>query len=177
MRYLLNAGDDLVPLAQEVEHAKEYLNIQRIRYGDDILQADFQIDARAADVLVPPLSIQTFVENTVKYAVSFDSKTLIKVTAAQTMSTEGEFLQLVISDNGPGYPPAILQAVADEHQIDLSEHHIGINNVIARLDLLYNHTYHLKLENLKNGGACTTLELPIQRAVKGENRDESAAGR
>ncbi len=174
MRYLLNAGAELVPLSQEISHVNDYLNIQRIRYGNDVIQVVLDIAPQTKCYLVPPLMLQTFVENSVKYAVSFDRQTKIEITAKTIRNQYGDVLAIHIQDNGPGFPKDILDALTKSHLIALNEHHIGINNVINRLDLLFNQSYQLTIGNRPEGGAYIDLTLPVQQAVKkGELTDES----
>ncbi|WP_179393982.1 sensor histidine kinase [Lacticaseibacillus absianus] len=174
MRYLLHAGAELVPLHQEVAHVNEYLKIQRIRYGDDMLQADIQVAPNVAQCLVPPLMLQTFVENSVKYAVSFDHQTQIKIDAREIRAHNSDVLAIHIQDNGPGFPEEILAALRNDHLIALNEHHIGINNVINRLDLLFNKSYRLDLGNRHSGGAYIDLTLPVQRATERKGSDDES---
>ncbi|WP_225046859.1 sensor histidine kinase [Lacticaseibacillus kribbianus] len=173
MRYLLHAGAELVPLKQEVAHVNDYLKIQGIRYGKDVLQSTLTIAPAVAECLVPPLMLQTFVENAVKYAVSFDHPTLIAIDAREVVGRDSDVLAIHIQDNGDGFPQEILDALKNQHLIALSEQHIGINNVINRLDLLYNKSYRLDIGNRQNGGAYIDLTLPVQRVVKkGDLQDD-----
>jgi len=65
MRYSLRSSSDtngLVTIRDEIEHARQYLLIQKTRYRDR-LQLNFEIDEMALDMGVPPLSIQPIIEN------------------------------------------------------------------------------------------------------------------
>ena len=64
------ANQDFSELKDEVQHIKDYLEIQRIRYGNNIhFSLDYNSDLQ--NTLVPSLLLQTFIENTIKHGFSF----------------------------------------------------------------------------------------------------------
>ena len=63
------AATPMVPLEHELKIVTDYLGIERVRFGDR-LRYDIEVDGGLEDVAVPRLSLQTLVENSVKYAVS-----------------------------------------------------------------------------------------------------------
>jgi sensor histidine kinase YesM len=76
-RYVLDAqGREVVPLADELEFAKAYLFLQRIRYGE-ALQADLPDPSSVpAHLLVPPLSLQLLLENALKHNIALQQQPL-----------------------------------------------------------------------------------------------------
>ena len=64
----LQAGGDAVPLAQELELARLYLDIERARFGER-LRVHWQLDPAAEAALLPPLLLQPLVENAVRHGV------------------------------------------------------------------------------------------------------------
>jgi len=80
----------------------DYLGIERVRFGDR-LRYDIEVDGGLEGVAVPRLSLQTLVENSVKYAVSPSrSGAMIQVRARR----EHDRLRLEVEDNGPGFESA-----------------------------------------------------------------------
>jgi len=69
MRSSLNAGQKLIPLAEEIELCEKYLQIEHLRMGDR-LQWDFVVSEEASLVHIPSLSLQPIVENAVLHGVS-----------------------------------------------------------------------------------------------------------
>ena len=70
LRYHLESGErSLVPLADEITTAEQYLALELIRF-EDRLTVERAFDPRALSLLIPPLALQTLVENAVKYGVS-----------------------------------------------------------------------------------------------------------
>jgi LytS/YehU family sensor histidine kinase len=93
------AGSPLVPLRQELRHVRDYLDIERVRFGHR-LRFSVVCPAEFEEVLVPRFAVQTVVENSVKYAVSprRDGGT-IQVTASGSSSD----VSLAVEDDGPGF--------------------------------------------------------------------------
>jgi two-component system, LytTR family, sensor histidine kinase AlgZ len=100
MRSSLATGSPaLVPLDDELRVVRDYLDIERVRFGER-LRYDIQVTNGAAAALVPRLSLQTLVENSVKYAVSPRREGAnIVVTASER---DGD-LCMRVEDDGPGF--------------------------------------------------------------------------
>jgi LytS/YehU family sensor histidine kinase len=106
------AGSPLVPLRQELRNVRDYLEIERVRFGDR-LRFSVAAPPELNEVAVPRFAVQTLVENSVKYAVSprRDGGT-IQVMACGT-STE---LSVTVEDDGPGFD---VSQVPAEHGLAL----------------------------------------------------------
>ena len=68
-RYFLQSERTFVPLAQEMQIVRAYLEVEQLRLGDR-LKVEFQVDRAALDVPVPVLSVQPLVENAIKHGVA-----------------------------------------------------------------------------------------------------------
>jgi two-component system sensor histidine kinase AlgZ len=93
------AATPLVPLGHELKVMTDYLEIERVRFGDRLCY-DLQVDPGLEDLGVPPLALQTLVENSVKYAVT-PSRT--GATISVRARRENETLRLEVEDDGPGF--------------------------------------------------------------------------
>jgi sensor histidine kinase YesM len=107
MRSSLDAGSTpLVPLHEEIDLVRNYLAIEGVRFGDR-LRYTIEADEAAANTPIPRLSLQTLVENSVKYAVSTqrDGASLaISAVATETVT------RVVVEDDGPGFDPRTVSA-------------------------------------------------------------------
>jgi two-component system sensor histidine kinase AlgZ len=99
LRSSLDQQSALVPLDEELRIVRNYLDIERVRFGTR-LRFDIQMDTAAQSARVPRLAVQTIVENSVKYAVSPRREgASIAVRAA---ATNGRVL-IQVEDDGPGF--------------------------------------------------------------------------
>lgn len=119
-RTLESDGAAEVPLADEIEFARRYLEIEQIRFGDR-LRVTWSVEAETLGIRVPALILQPLVENAVKHAVSpREEGGCIRLEAARERKT----LLLTIRDDGPGLD---LQAGLG----------IGLENTRRRMEQLY----------------------------------------
>ncbi len=91
----------LIPLAREMKLVEDYLEIQRARFGDR-LRYRLDVPASLAGAGVPPFSIQTLVENSVKFAVE---PRLEGGEVRVLAQLQGGRLEVAVSDDGPGFQP------------------------------------------------------------------------
>ena len=68
-RYFLQSDRTFVPLAQEMQIVRAYLEVEQLRLGDR-LRVEFQVDEAALDLPVPVLSVQPLVENAIKHGIA-----------------------------------------------------------------------------------------------------------
>ncbi|MGA3343977.1 MAG: histidine kinase [Terracidiphilus sp.] len=122
LRFSLNANQSgLVPLSQELKIVRDYLEIEKTRFGPR-LKYEVKAPTALSDAKVPPLSLQSLVENAVKHVVSKRQQgATIQIVAAG----DGGRILLEVIDDGPGFA---LEAITPEH---------GLGNLIARLELLF----------------------------------------
>ena len=158
-RYMLRSKVTFVPLEDELKHVRNYLRIQELRFQD---QLSYEIECPEAcrQIEVPPLIIHTFVENSIKYAVTMEEPTHVSIGIHVTQEPEPR-MNIRIADNGPGFPDDVLQALSNGEQLqDEEEEHVGIWNVQRRLELLYEGKARIGFSNLAQG-ACVELSLPL----------------
>jgi len=135
LRFSLDASQSgLVPLSRELKIVTDYLEIERARFGDR-LRYQLAVDSAAGDAKVPPLSVQTLVENSVKYAIApRRSGGDIRITGAR----ENGMLRVEISDDGPSFD---LESAPAGH---------GLDNLKGRLATLFGEQAALTVERREN---------------------------
>ena len=151
LRYTLaNEPTARVPLAQEVETLKLYLEIERMRF-EDRLRPSFDIDPRVTRARLPSLLLQPLVENAIKYAVTPQEEGAeIRVSAQQV----GNRVQITVSDTGPG-----LQEGAVTRQ---SSTGVGLANIRDRLAQAFGEEQRFEIKANEGGGFCVEIEIPLQ---------------
>ena len=169
LRHLFMANQDFSELKDEVQHIKDYLEIQRIRYGNSI---NFSLDynSNLQNTLVPSLLLQTFIENTIKHGFSFQDLFIILLSIKKVKTENSDYIQICIEDNGPGFSEEILSKLNQKQSLITEDgHHIGITNTIERLNLLYPNDYSIAFENNEEGGAKILLLIPYKIIDGGYN--------
>ncbi len=134
LRYTME-GNSLDCLYKEIEYVKNYLRIQELRFSDSI-KSHFDVEEATLEVMVPPLVVQTFIENTVKYQVMVGELTEInvRVRSCKENSMDGinnmDRINIEIWDTGDGFPENILECLNSPKSIfDERGEHFGIYNV------------------------------------------------
>lgn len=170
LRYLLRAEQETVPLSRELAFVENYIGLQKHVTGRPVT-SEITVDPEVEDWQVPILSVQTFVENSIKYARLGDASCPleIQITASYLKTEEGDYLDLVVQDNGQGYSDAILEEINGDSAS--GTFCVGINNIKRRCGFLYGDKAEYLFEN--NEGAVSELILP-----RGEKQhDECLSGR
>ena len=115
------SGRPLIPLREELAMVESYLEIEKVRFGDK-LRGSIQAPTELLDTAVPPMSVQSLVENAVKHGITPQcngGECLLAVSA------EGDSLRIEVRDSGPGFD---LAAIPAGH---------GLGNLVERLDALF----------------------------------------
>ena len=162
-RFLLNTSIRMVPLEYEVQQLENYLALQELRYPEQF-SVHIDIPHELDSCQIPILTLQTILENAFKYAIRPDRILKITITAAEMVKEEGgeTFVNLTVSDNGPGFPADYLQHFADADRYLSDGSHIGLNNICSRLQLEYPVGAGMQVHNDEvSGGAVVTLQFPF----------------
>lgn len=133
-----------VPLASEVEIVSDYLALESIRF-ESRLRVRIDIDDAAREVPVPPMLLQTLVENAIKHGVEdLPSGSEISIRA----SLENSTLRIAVENAGAVTEP------------QASSPRIGLVNARERLRILYGERAALQLAPSPNGRVAATVLIP-----------------
>lgn len=143
-----NSGSHEVPLKEELEFLRLYLEIEQVRLGDR-LEIELDIDKETLDALVPNLILQPLVENSIRHGLAPRKEGgKIKISSFRS----GEKLAIQVYDNGIGFK--------EDHE-SVIEKKLGLANAKERLKQLYGAEHKFDLRNVKTGGALVSLEIPL----------------
>ncbi|MCM1236897.1 MAG: histidine kinase [Ruminococcus flavefaciens] len=157
-RYMFRSPKSLVTVQQEMEHVENYIKIQRLRFPDR-MEFVTDISSEAEEAMIPPFIIQTFVENSIKYAVNFEQHNLFSVKGTVIEDHEELYLLIEIRDNGRGYQEEVLELLKKENWEEDSGKNVGIRNVRQRLKLVFGDRAKMILKNEE--GAVSMLFIPL----------------
>ena len=166
-RYLLSLKGDYVKLSDELSCIDQYVKVQKIRYqGNFEINIDCQVNAN--EEMIPPLLLQTFIENSIRHNIMLVPELSINVNISSEQDDNGQdLLAIVIGDNGVGFDGNILERLNSGESIEEEGRHIGINNVIHRMQVLFGDQAKIEIRN-KDKGAEITIRVPVHRE---ENED------
>ncbi|WP_261302063.1 sensor histidine kinase [Paenibacillus andongensis] len=164
-RYMFRSNLSFVKLKEELEHTRNYYRIQELRFPGS-LTCEIHAPEFLIDTYVPPLVIQTFVENTVKHAVTLDEPIHISINV-DVIELEGiPCITIVIQDTGKGYSEEVLSILQrGESLVTEQGEHVGIWNVQRRLRLLYTRSVRISFSNGSPRGAVIEITLPIHSKI------------
>jgi signal transduction histidine kinase len=145
LRYNLHRDlNHTVPLSAELEMAADYLALESARF-EDRLRVRMDVDPAAAQVAVPPMLLQTLVENALKHGIAHLPAGGDLVIRAVL---EGERLVLVVENTGQLIPAAPQTT------------QVGLKNTRERLRILYGGRASLELKNCDAGRVAATVLIP-----------------
>jgi two-component system LytT family sensor kinase len=141
MRYMLyECNDNKVDLGKELQYLQNYIDLQKIRYGNKAF-VDFEVNGLISNQRIVPLLLISFIENAFKHGVANDPATPIHIL----MDVQSDHLSFKMENK--------------KHQFNKdATGGIGLNNVKRRLDLLYPDRYQLKIDD---GTDMYTSELSL----------------
>jgi len=151
-RLALNQGQEQILLRDEIDHVRQYLFIQKQRYGEK-LNYEILEDERLGDYQLPKLVLQPLVENAIYHGIKeIDRPGLIRVTT----EVSGDSACVSIFDNGQGFD---LSGSTDQTLLRLGG--VGLKNVDQRLHLQFGEAYHMEIDSKANSYTKITLYLPL----------------
>ena len=156
LRQSISNEDEVVPIANEVEYARGYLTIQKMRYKDKL---EFQIDVDPSILHIPliKLVLQPIIENAIYHGLKYkESKGLLIVKGF--MKDGNAVLQVI--DDGVGMDEETLAHIYDKHKVNYHSNGVGVYNVQKRLKLYYGDDYGITYESEKGKGTTATITIP-----------------
>ncbi len=161
-RYVLRRGQQLVTVRQELDFVDNFIRIQRIRFPGRFSYV-YQAEEACLNAQIPPLLIENFVENAIKYALEPREAIEIVVSVRKDQNrNERDVLHIAITDTGSGIMPEVLEKLkAREPYIDESgKKHIGIYNCLRRIELFYGEEGEVRFSSEKGKGTQVYMVVP-----------------
>ncbi len=143
MRYVVyDTGSNAISLRDDIKFIKNYIELMRIRYTDDV-KIEFNYPHKLQGrVGVPPLIFIVFVENAFKHGISYNSTSYINIDIDYEEGVVTGRIENSVVANNSNHKPGI-----------------GLENVRKRLDLVYGKSYNLRIEEMDNKYR-VTLKIP-----------------
>ncbi|WP_289301555.1 LytS/YhcK type 5TM receptor domain-containing protein [Sporofaciens musculi] len=146
-RYNLNSEAYMVPFEKEMEHVRDYLELEKARFEEKlIITYDVPKDL---ELEIPTLILQPIVENAVRYGINREGKRIVTICARE----EPKGCKVCICDEGKGMPEEVLKKLKSGESIGNS---VGLSNVHKRMKSIYGEENGLHITSSKEG-TCVKL--------------------
>lgn len=156
-RISLSKGKTVIKIEDEVKHARNYMNIQKIRYKNSF-EVDFQMEEDILDGCIVKLVLQPLLENAIYYGMEFmDGEGEIHVRGYR----KDKDVYLEVEDNGLGMPEEeaaeLLNGKERPHKHGSG---VGLVNVHSRLKLRFGEAYGLVIHSCPDEGMMVQIHIP-----------------
>lgn len=159
LRQSISNEDELVSIGQEIEYARGYLTIQKMRYKDK-LEFWIEVEPSILNIRLIKLVLQPVIENAIYHGLKYkESRGLLLVKGF--MKNGNAVLQVI--DDGVGMDQETLDHIYERHKVDYHSNGVGIYNVQKRLQLYYGNEYGIVYESKPGEGTIATITIPGQQ--------------
>ncbi len=159
LRQSISNEDELVSIGQEIEYARGYLTIQKMRYKDK-LEFRIEVEPSILNIRLIKLVLQPVIENAIYHGLKYkESRGLLLVKGF--MKNGNAVLQVI--DDGVGMDQETLDHIYERHKVDYHSNGVGIYNVQKRLQLYYGNEYGIVYESKPGEGTTATITIPGQQ--------------
>lgn len=173
-RISLSKGKNIISVEDELEHVRNYLTIQKIRYKNKFVY-DIQAEPNALRCATIKLIVQPLVENAIYHGMEFmDGDGEINIHAY----LKGRDLYIDVEDNGLGMPQEKAESLltGDSGKTRGKGSGIGLKNVQERIQLYFGAEYGLSIHSEPDEGTTARIHLPAM-TVEDIDRNGGAAPR
>ncbi|MDF2988216.1 MAG: putative signal transduction protein with a C-terminal ATPase domain [Eubacterium sp.] len=156
-RISLSKGSEKISLGDEITLIKNYLSLQKLRYGD-MINDEYHIDQNTLNIKILKNVLQPLVENCIYHGIRPSGEPGLITTSAHL---EGDHLYISVEDNGMGMEESEINSISDEN-LARNQSSFGLRGTIQRLKIHYGSNDIYKVESEKYAGTKIILKIPIQ---------------
>ena len=170
LRVSLSRGKTIIPVKDELQHSRSYMNIQLVRYKERF-QMEFQMDKEIEDYCIVKLVIQPILENAIYYGVgNMDEDDEGKITVRGEKKEDD--IYIIIEDNGMGMRKEVLENILkDNNKVPKHGSGVGVINVHSRIQLMFGEQYGLEIYSEPDEGTRVVIHIPAIPYTK-ENAEQ-----
>ena len=157
LRYTIK-GSVLVPLSAEMEYVKNYIFLHKMR-NEDLFEFHADIDEAAKNCMIPKISIQTLIENSIIHGRNQND---FRIHITLSVKKQADTIVITEEDDGCGIPEDQLEAIQRSFEIQKTtgQDGIGLANLYNRLQILYEKPTNFTIESQEGAYTRITLVLP-----------------
>ena len=174
LKYTMKRGGDLARLEEEIQSVRDYVFIQKMRYGNRCT-LEIDIPSFIQQRYVVKFILQPIVENAILHGLKDNGKSgIIRIWA----EAEPDSIKLFVEDNGKGIPPITLEKLndQDEAQEEKRVTGIGFGNVHQRIRNIYGPPYGLTVDSSPGHHTTVIYTLPVLEEGNAQSLDDDKHG-
>jgi two-component system sensor histidine kinase YesM len=157
LSYSLTGSQELVPLKHEISYVRSYLEIQKVRYRDKF-NVFWLYDEALIDIPVMKMLFQPILENAIYHGIN--EKETSGMISVRIRHHEGR-LRIVVIDDGRGMEKEKLNGLKEQLLNSRnSVSHIGLPNIIRRLNLIYDQELYYSIKSIYGVGTAVYISFP-----------------
>lgn len=169
LRRSIGTGSDANTLAEEMDHVRSYLTIQKMRYNEK-LTYELNMDPQTAGCLLPKLILQPLVENAIYHGIKVkQSGGAVRVESL----LEEDRLLITVEDDGVGMTQEQIAHIFEKKQSDAASTKIGVCNVYERLQYFFGSEATMRYYSTPGRQTMVMLVLPIVQEKEGGNETQT----
>lgn len=170
LRISLSKGRTIIPISDELQHSRSYMNIQKVRYKERF-QTEFIIDDEIRNFCTVKLIVQPILENAIYYGVgNMDEDDGGKITVRG--EKKGDDIYLSVEDNGMGMSEDVVENIlTDNSKVPKHGSGVGLINVHSRIQLMFGSEYGLEVYSEPDEGTKVVIHIPAIPYTE-QNREE-----
>ena len=139
LRYIFHDNLMMVTLKSELAEVQDYFQIIQMDRANPLL-LNLEVDQSLMDYMVPPLVVQTFLENSNKFNPGNNKFLRFHVQIDRIEMGKKPYIRLRLSDNGIGYNKDVFKKLSETDE-QFEQDHVGISNLRRRMKLIYQDNY------------------------------------
>ncbi|WP_372632694.1 sensor histidine kinase [Cohnella sp.] len=179
LRFSVSNQSKSVAIAEEVQHVKDYLTIQKFRFEDRVHFEIVQMmdDEDYHKLYTPKFILQPIVENSIKYGLETRKALEIYLSVSQEFGARSGKRDIVfrVRDNGPGISGERMEELEQSLKkisFEGRNAHFGLINVNARIVMMHGADYGLQLHSIVGKGTEVIIRIPMTRGETIANADD-----
>lgn len=159
LRVSLSRGKTIIPIKDELQHSRSYMNIQLARYKERF-KTEFQVDEEIENYCIVKLVIQPILENAIYYGVGHmdeddDGKIIVRG------EKKGDDIYISVEDNGMGMREDVLKNIlTNNNKVPKHGSGVGVINVHSRIRLMFGEQYGLTVYSEPDEGTRVVIHIP-----------------
>ena len=158
LRHVARADNPIVPISEEISHAKHYLDIMKMRYGEQI-EYFWDIDEEVMTSETIRLSLQPVIENAIYHGIHpKQDEGVVEISCR--IEDLGRTIVFSVTDNGVGITAEKIEKIMEDIRREESVESIGLHNIQSRILLYFGEEYGIRILSRESVGTTVEMKIP-----------------